>query len=74
LKEQQDCATRQSVIESREVNKRLQRSKEHFPDADSDDEDSLSDNPNFKSGGDKVDEQDMWSNHPASQLDFDKAN
>ena len=37
----------------------------------SDDEDSLSGDPNLESGGDKVDERDMRSDHSARQLDFD---
>ena len=68
LEEQQDRASRRRVVESREVKKRLQRSKEPTPghvesDVDNDDEDSLSGEPHLKSGGEAVEERDMWSDH-----------
>jgi hypothetical protein len=76
LDKQRERAARQRVIESKEVKKRLQRSRPSLPDlaesdVDSDEEDSHSEDPQFESGGDEVVERDMWADHPARNLDSD---
>ena len=75
MEEQRDRTARKRIVESREVKKRLERSREPLPaleesDVDSDDEDSLSGSSNFESGGEVV-KHDMWDDHPAKQLDFE---
>jgi hypothetical protein len=73
LEEQRNRTARQRVIESKEVKKRLQRSRESVPDleesdVDSDGEDSCCGESHLESGG----ENDMWADHPARQLEFDE--
>ena len=70
LDEQQERASRQRAAESKEVKKRLERSRPSVPDlvesdVESDDEDSACGEPHFESGGDEVSvERDMWADHP----------
>ena len=74
LDEQRDRASRQIIVESREVKKRRKRSRSSAPDlvesdVESDDEDSVCEDPQFKSRGDVVSvERDMWADHPAWRL------
>jgi hypothetical protein len=76
LDSQRDRAARQRVVESREVKKRLEHSREPLPaleesDVDTDDE-SLSGEPVFDPGGEDVmPECDMYADHPSRKLDFE---
>ncbi len=76
LEEQRDRTARQRVVETREVKKRLERSCSSFPDfvesdGESDEKDSLCEEPQFESGGDEGAsvERDMWADYPAQKLD-----
>jgi hypothetical protein len=64
------------VVETREVKKRLERSRSLLPDlvesdGESDEEDSCCEDPQFESGGDEGAsvKRDMWADHPARKLD-----
>jgi hypothetical protein len=75
LDQQRERANRQRVVESKEVKKRLERSRSSVPDliesdVESDDEDSVCVDPQFESGGDEAAvERDMWADHPVRRLD-----
>jgi hypothetical protein len=76
LDSQHERTARQRVVESREVKRRLERSRESVPaleesDVDTDDE-SLSGDPVFDPGGEDVmPERDMYADHPGRKLDFE---